>query len=521
MAGNPATAATEGAELYQRHCAMCHGAEGRGVAGVFPPLAQADFLHREREKSLRAPLVGLSGEIVVNGQTYRGGMPPVTLDDAQIAAVFGHVFASWGNQLTTPTREDIAALRATTKFPTHAALLAAMGAGQLPAAPEGWELTVGAELTFSPVRLAAHPDGERILILGETGDVWSCRADGSDLSRFLEATAYLDPKLGRPSVLGLTVDRNARLYLVSNQRDETASPVRNEVTIFRTAAWSRDQPWSRPTAWLRTSYPWGVGPYNHGVSHIAQGPDGMLYVNSGSRTDGGEAGTSRNYAATGEDPRTASMWRLDPNEETPAIEIFARGLRNNFGFCWDDHGHLLATENGPDADTPEELNVIEGGKHYGFPFQFSDWTAKPYPHTPDLPPGLVVTKPLSNLGPDAGGNANGSSTFDPHSCPSGIVWIDRDWPAPLGGTFLTARFGNLLQRKSDVGFDVLQLQPDFAAGTTTVKRLLAPLGRPIDLLKLPGHRVVVAEYCRGNTLAAGLGSPGRLLLLAPKVQATP
>jgi hypothetical protein len=101
------------------------------------------------------------------------------------------------------------------------------------------------------------------------------------------------------------------------------------------------------------------------------------------------------------------------------------------------------------------------------------------------------------------------------------VWLEPDWPAPLGGTYLAARFGNLLERKSDVGFDLLQLQPDFAAGTTTVKRLLAPLGRPIDLLKLHGHRLIVAEYCRGNTLAAGLGSPGRLLLLAPKPQTVP
>jgi glucose/arabinose dehydrogenase len=486
------------------------------VAGVFPPLAQADFLHRERETALRAPLVGLSGEIAVNGQTYRGGMPPVTLDDEQLAAVFGHVFSSWGNQLKPPAREDIATMRATTKFPTYAALLAAMGVGQLASAPDGWELSICAELTFSPVRLAAHPDGERILILAESGDVWMCREDGSELSRFLEGASYLDPKLGRPSALGLTVDRHARLYLVSNQRDETVSPTRNEVTIFRTTAWGRNQDWSKPAPWLRTSYPWGVGPYNHGVSHIGQGPDGMLYVNSGSRTDSGEAGTSPNYATTGEDRLTASIWRLNPVEEKPAIEIFARGLRNNFGFCWDDAGRLLATENGPDADAPEELNVIEAGKHYGFPFQFSDWTAKPYPHTPDAPPGLIITKPLRNLGPDAGGNANGLSTFDAHSCPSGMIWIEPGWPAPLGGTFLTARFGNLLQRKNDVGFDVLQLHPDLAAGTTTVKRLLSPLGRPIDLLKLPGHRVVIAEYCRGNTLAAGIGTPGRLLLLSPK-----
>lgn len=517
LALSPASSfgAVNGAELYQRHCAMCHGAEGRGVVGVFPPLAQADFLSRERVKSLQAPLIGLSGEIIVNGQTYRGAMPPVTLDDEQLTSVFSHIFTSWGNQLPPPTREEIAALRAKTKFPTHAALLAAMGAGELPAAPEGWTLGVAAELTFSPVRLAAHPDGARLLILAENGDIWSCLLDGRELSRFLEGASYLDASLGRPSVLGFTVDRERRLYVVANQRNETVTPVRNEVTIFRSTSWSADQPWGRPSPWLRTAYPWGVGPYNHGVSHIAQGPDGMLYVNSGSRTDGGEPGNSPRYATTGEDPLTACMWRLDPKRENPTIEVFARGLRNNFGFCWDDAGRLLATENGPDAEPAEELNVIEAGKHYGFPFQFSDWSNKPYPHTADAPPGVIFTKPLINRGPDAGGSAGGLSTFDAHSCPSGMVWLDRDWPAPLGGTFLGARFGNLLKRPSDVGFDILQLRPDFAKGTTTVQRLLAPLARPIDLLKLPGHRLVIAEFCRGTTLAAGMGSPGRLLILAP------
>ncbi len=190
-------------------------------------------------------------------------------------------------------------------------------------------------------------------------------------------------------------------------------------------------------------------------------------------------------------------------------------MRNTFGFCWDNEGRLLGAENGPDADAPEELNVIEQGRHYGFPFVFADWKENAYPHTPNAPPGPTFTAPLRNLGPDAGGSENGIATFDPHSCPTGIVYLWRDWPTPLGGTFLTARFGNFL-KGADVGFDVVQFAPDFAASTTTAKRLAGALGRPIDLLKLSGHRLVIAEHCRATTRAAGTGTPGRLLLLAPK-----
>lgn len=508
-----ALASPDGADLYQRSCALCHGAEGQGVAGVFPPLAGADFLGKQRDKALRAPLEGLSGKIVVNGHTYEGAMPPVVLRDDETAAVLGHVFTSWGNSLPAPTVAEIAALRAKTKFKTFDALHAALGGGALSAAPAGWKLRVAVELSFSPVRLASHPDGASVLILDQKGDVWRWAIGGMEFTRIFSGESYLDPTLGRASVLGFTVDRSARLYITSNQRNDKPRPIRNEVTIFRTGSWSADQGWDKPAPWLRTSYPWGVGPFNHGVSHIAQGPDGALYVNSGSRTDGGEAGSSPDFATTGEDPITAVLWRLDPEAAAPAIEIFARGLRNSFGFCWDNEGRLLATENGPDADAAEELNWIQRDRHYGFPFQFSDWHTPPYPHTPTAPSGITITEPFTNLGPDAGGSTTGLSTFDPHSCPSGIVWIERDWPAPLGGSFLTVRFGNLI--KSESGFDLLALRPDFTTRTTSAHRILHPLGRPIDLLKLPGHHLLIAEYCRGTNPTAGLGTPGRLLLLEP------
>ncbi len=511
----------DGTRLYLQHCSICHGAEGRGIPNVFPPLARADFLVEQREKALRAPLEGMVGRIVVNGQTYEGAMPPVLLEDAEIAAIFRHVFSSWGNGATVPDAAEISAVRAKTRFPTMAALREALGGGQLPTAPEGWELKVGVELNFSPVRLALHADGKTVLALSQRGDVWSWKPGDTAATPLFDGKGYLDASLGSEATLGLTVDRAGRLYVTSNQCNKKASPVANEVTIFRTQPWAEDQPWTAPKPWYRTTYPFGVGPYNHGVSHIAQGPDGMMYVTSGSRTDGGEAGVQPNYSTEGEVPITACLWRLDPREDKPTMEVYASGLRNTYGFCWDDEGRLIGTENGPDAHAPEELNVIEKGRRHGFPFQFSDWDKKPYVHTPNAPSGLEFIRPLRNTGPDGGGEKGRISTFHPHSCPSGIVWLGKDWPAPLGGSLLTVRFGNLLKLETgDVGFDLLQMKPNFKSRTVAVKQVLSPWSRPIDVLTLSGHRVIIAEYCRGATLAAGLGTPGRLLVLQPKA-ATP
>lgn len=509
----PLHAAPDGAELYKANCSMCHGPEGLGIAGVFPPLAKSDFLADFREKSLRAPMEGLSGEIKVNGTTYHGAMPPAFLDDAQLAAVFNHIFKSWGNDLTEVTPEEITTLRAKTKFPTLAALQASMTGTSLPEPPSGWKLSVGEELNFSPTRIALHPDGKQVLILSMQGDVWAWTPGTTGAKQIFRHKDFIDSSLGEQLVMGMTVDKRGHLYLTSNQRNTKTSPVRNEMTLFRTEPWSEGSEWKTPRVWLKTTAPFGIGPYNHGLSHIAEGPDGFIYVNSGARTDSGEPGKQPNYATTGEDPITAAMWKIDPNTAKPEIEVIARGLRNTYGFTWDDAGHFVGVDNGPDAHCPEEFNLIEPGKHYGFPYQYSDWQEKPYPHTPDKPEGLEITLPFKNVGPDAGNNL---FSFDAHSSPAGIVWLGKEWPAPFAESFLTVRFGNLLKIGEDTGFDLVQIHPDFTKRTFASHRILHPLGRPIDILKLPGNRLLIAEHCRATNFAAGTGTPGRLLLLEPK-----
>lgn len=509
-------AAPDGAELYKTNCAMCHGLEGLGMAGVFPPLAKSDFLLNHRDKALRGPMEGLSGEIEVNGQKYKGGMPAAFLDDEQLTTVFNFVFSAWGNEVKPVTLEEITTTRAKTRFPTLAALKASMTGEKLPDAPAGWSLSMVEELGFSPTRLILHPDGKRVLILSMLGDVWAWTPGSSGVTHMFRHQDFINPELGEQLVMGMTVDDRGHLYLTSNQCNKNATPVRNEMTIWRTEAWSESQEWKVPQPWLKPTAPFGIGPYNHGLSHIAQGPDGMIYVNSGARTDSGEAGKQPNYATTGEDPITAAMWKIDPRAEKPEIEVIARGLRNTYGFAWDDQTRLLGVDNGPDAHCPEELNLIEPGKHYGFPYQYSDWTDKPYPHTPDKPAGIEITTPFKNLGPDAGGSEKGLASFDAHSSPAGLIWLNKDWPAPFGGSFLNVRFGNLLKIDKDVGFDLVQLHPDFEKRTVTTKRILYPLARPIDILKLPGHKLLIAEHSRATNFTAGMGTPGRLLLLEPK-----
>jgi len=89
----------EGRRLYGTHCVDCHGADGKGKAPAYPPLAG------NRAVTL-SPAVNAI-RIVLNGGFPPGtagnprpyGMPPYSheLNDAQVAAVLTYVRASWGN----------------------------------------------------------------------------------------------------------------------------------------------------------------------------------------------------------------------------------------------------------------------------------------------------------------------------------------------------------------------------------------------------------------------------------------
>jgi glucose/arabinose dehydrogenase len=239
-------------------------------------------------------------------------------------------------------------------------------------------------------------------------------------------------------------------------------------------------------------------------------------VVSGSRTDGSEPGKDTNYFGGGEVDMTAGIWRVDANH-AKAPEVFARGLRNPFGFCWNASGEMFATDNGPDADMTEELNLIEKDKHYGFPFQFAGSPEKPYAYTPEAPAGVQFTRPVANTGPDGGFHGKTIATFDPHSSPAGIIFVGDEFPAGVRGSFLVTRFGNLLKRDPDVGFDVLQMRVKKTAHgfEAETKTWLAPLARPIDITAWNGAIYLIELSRPLNNKGDVPMLPGRLLELKP------
>ena len=96
-----------GAKVFSNNCASCHGAQGQGVPGTFPPLANNPVVTGDPEKVIGIVLGGLHGSIQINGQTYNGMMPAWkgTLSNKDVADVITYIRASLGNNKASAVTE--------------------------------------------------------------------------------------------------------------------------------------------------------------------------------------------------------------------------------------------------------------------------------------------------------------------------------------------------------------------------------------------------------------------------------
>ena len=120
----------DGARVYATVCSSCHMANGQGVAGVFPPVAESEWVTGSPEQLVKIILHGVMGEMMVAGEVYSGMMPPWGggLNDAEIAAVSTYIRSNFGNEAGPVTAEMVANLRkahAARKTPWTAEELAA------------------------------------------------------------------------------------------------------------------------------------------------------------------------------------------------------------------------------------------------------------------------------------------------------------------------------------------------------------------------------------------------------------
>jgi putative membrane-bound dehydrogenase-like protein len=102
LAGAATKPRDPGLEVYEQGCLPCHQPEGKGLPGVYPPLAGSEWVRGDADRLVRIVLHGLTGPVTVAGANYGGPdsvpMPSMAgLTDEQIADVLTYVRREFGN----------------------------------------------------------------------------------------------------------------------------------------------------------------------------------------------------------------------------------------------------------------------------------------------------------------------------------------------------------------------------------------------------------------------------------------
>ena len=108
-----AARARHGREVYEAQCAQCHGEQGQGAGGLYPPLAgNRAVLLDDPTNLVRMVLHGGFGP-ATSGRPRPFGMPPyvLSLSDEDIAAVLTHLRSQWGHQAGEVTPLQVLQIR--------------------------------------------------------------------------------------------------------------------------------------------------------------------------------------------------------------------------------------------------------------------------------------------------------------------------------------------------------------------------------------------------------------------------
>ncbi len=398
------------------------------------------------------------------------------------------------------------------------------------------------------IRVVLNPADGNVYVLNPGDGIYRINNLADNASKELVASSKQEIG-GSPT--GMAFAQDGTLYVVYN---EVVNDNTNRVVI-RKGTPDGNGKFTWGTLAASEPYPLSNTYFDHLYNGIVVSADGQyVYVNGGSRTDHGEVETNGGaFPETREAALTSKILRIPtsandlvlPNDEA-ALDaqklIFARGTRNAYDMAFAPNGDLFAIDNGPDADYPDELNWIQEGAHYGFPWRFgtqdnpqrlADYDpAKTkdvylqsgffavdngfYHNDPKFPqpPTGTFTDPVINLGPDvmkyrgddgnehdAGKEGKTLSTFTPHRSPLGLVFAtEAKLPTPWRGS--AAQFNAFLVSwgaaggtLSDKGQDLLFLQlfkKDDHYETTTLQ-IATGFKNPIDAV-LIDNKLYILEY---------------------------
>lgn len=407
------------------------------------------------------------------------------------------------------------------------------------------------------IRLSFNKVDSTLYLITQAGGIYRVR-----ISRGYTVLLQSSSDHGLQDVQGFDISDDGRFFVVGNNKDSENAT--NVASVMRATVEDGEWLWEKVAE--TEPYPTSNTAFDHIMNGIVVSPDGSkLYLNSGSRTDHGEIHDVNGlYPGLREAPLTAKILVIPSDTTDLLLEndieflmendfIYAEGTRNSFSLAFDGEGNLFGTENAGDRDDSEELNWLQKGKHYGFPWviggnetpmQFAGFDPDTDPFIPsnstaanlgtfyeDLdypepPEGVEFSSAVTNVGPDADtfrdaedGQIKDASdlelsitTFSSHLSPLGLVF---DTEANLGSKFTGNGFmlgfsggapGDpfLLPRMNYHGEDLLHLafnktEDNFEITTTSIVKDFI---NPIDA-EIIDNKIYIIEHRNNQWLNVG------------------
>jgi cytochrome c551 len=87
-----------GKTVYTINCSNCHQFNGKGLRGLIPPLATADYLEHNQQAIPCLLKGGSKDSLMVNGRIYPPQMPAHNISNLELAEVITYINNSWGNE---------------------------------------------------------------------------------------------------------------------------------------------------------------------------------------------------------------------------------------------------------------------------------------------------------------------------------------------------------------------------------------------------------------------------------------
>lgn len=279
---------------------------------------------------------------------------------------------------------------------------------------------------FTVSKFAENLGKPRMMVVGSGGQVYFTDRDSGTVTLLRDTNS--DGKAdqsqvvaSKPNIHGITIHNN-QMYLVT-VHEVFSAPINSDGMVGTLTTLISDLP--------------DAG--QHPNRTIAFGPDSKMYITVGSTC---------NACA---EPNAENATILQANADGTNRKIFASGLRNTIGFGWHPQTQkMYGMDHGidwlGDTEQQEELNLLEQGKFYGWPYIYGDGKFNPQPPPEDSTYEQYLAKTTLPL-----------LQYEAHSAPLAMVfYTGSQFPSEYQTDAFVAMRGSW-NRRDPVGYKVVRL----------------------------------------------------------------